>query len=469
MEEGFDVFSLLRIFLKRWYILVTIPLLLGGAFYYYSLSVYVPYYRTSSTLMVMRPGSAGDNIASSGDIYLSRTLVATYREIALSRRILKVVAEEEMIPYSVEHLRGTITVEGVGDTELITITAGDLDPVMASYLANTVSRLFVEEIDKVISGARVNILDEAPVPRGPANRPSGRVPQFAVIGLIIAAGLAFLIEYLDQSIRDPEVAERLLNLPVLGFIAKSEGRGKLMVLSSTSHAEAFRTMRTNIQFASADKPIKKILVTGATPHCGKSTISSNMAVTFAQGGSRVLLVDADMRRPVQHKIFNKKSEPGLSNLVYNKELDPAVVVQESGKRNLSLILSGPIPPYPSEMLASRRMKELISALEKYFDYIIFDSPPVLVVTDAVVLSTLVDGTLLVLNYGKVKKAEAADTLKQLQMVKANVIGTILNGVPQSRASYGGHNYYYGADEQKEARGIRGALTKKKGVHWLGKK
>lgn len=455
MEEGLDIISIWRILVKRWYLMVLIPLLASVAFFYYSYSNYVPVYSSSATLMVMRPGST-DNIASSGDVYLSRTLVATYREIALSRRILKVVAEDEMIPYSVEQIQGKVQVEGVGATELITITARDRDAVLASYLANMVSRIFMDEIDKVISGANVSILDEAPVPAGPSNSPINNqlLILVAVIALIATGGLIYLLDFLDQTIRDTDEAEKLLGLPVVGLLFRIDGKkfGKkqnITVSGRSPEAEAFRTIRTNIQFASADKPIKKILVTGATPGSGKSTVSANLAITFAQGGNSVLLVDADLRRPAQQNFFDLNSEFGLSNLVYNKNLELQRVVQKSDKDNLALILSGPIPPYPAEMISSQRMKDLVASMEEQYDFIIFDSPPVLAVTDSVLLASLVDGTLLVLDYGKVKREEALNTLKQLQMVQAKIIGIVINGMPQSTAQYSGYKGYYGPIEKKK--------------------
>ncbi|MFU8795206.1 MAG: polysaccharide biosynthesis tyrosine autokinase, partial [Dethiobacteria bacterium] len=379
-------------------------------------------------------------------------------EIILSRRILKVVADDEMIPYNADQIRNKLQVEGVGGTELIEIKASDTDAVLASYMANMVSRIFMDEIDQVISDANVNILDDAPVPTNPSNPLADRnMIIAAMIGLIAAVGLVFVIDYADQTIKESEEAEKLLGLPVVGVITKVDGktlngRNEFTVSGRSPAAEAFRTIRTNIQFASVDKPVKVILVTGATPGSGKSTVAANLAITFAQGGGAVLLVDADLRRPAQQRFFELDSEPGLSNLVYNRDLGLAEVVQESGRDNLTVITSGPIPPYPAEMLSSQRMRGLVESMAGQFEYVIFDSPPVLAVTDAVVLSNLVDGTLIVLDYGRIKRDEALHALKQLQMVQANVIGSVLNAVPQSQGGYGSYKNYYGLDEKKTGKG-----------------
>ena len=458
MEEGLDLFELWRVIIKRWYLLILLPVLAAGALYAHGYYTYTPVYTAKATLMVTRP--AGTALTSSSDVYLSRTLVSTYREIARSRRILNLAAGDDMIPYSIDHLYGVLQVEGVGNTELIEISATDADPVLASYIANMVSRIFMDQVGEVIRGANVTVLDEAPVPRAPSNPLSGRNIMLAfMVGLIAAVGLSFMIDYVDQSIKERDEAEQLLGLPVLGLVPRVTGKGKVTVSGRSPQAESIRTLRTNLQFVSADKQIRRILVTGANPACGKSTISANLAITLAQAGSTVLLIDADLRRPTQQRIFNLEMEPGLSNLVFNSDLELEDVIQESGKSNLKIIPCGAIPPYPAEMLSSQRMKELVGRFSEQFDYVVFDSPPVLAVTDAVVLSSLVDGTLLVLDYGRVRREEAADTLKQLQRVNSNVVGSVLNSVPYSSSYYNGYKNYYGASGSKKDDNKKGLLKK----------
>jgi len=274
---------------------------------------------------------------------------------------------------------------------------------------------------------------------------------FAIFGVFVAMGLAFLIDYVDQSIKEPDEAEKLLGLPVIGIVPKEKGKTAFILRGRSPQAEAVRTLRTNIQFASADKQIRRILVTGANPACGKSTISANLAIALAQTGRKVLLVDSDLRRPTQQKIFELESKLGLSSLVYQDDLNPDEVVLDTGKNGLKIILSGPIPPYPAEMLSSQRMKKLVDWFSQHYDFIVFDSPPVLAVTDAVVLSSMVDGTLLVIDYGRVRRDEAASALKQLQRAQAKVIGSVLNAVPFSKGYYDRYKSYYGAEDQKRDR------------------
>ena len=447
MEEGFDISKLWQVIAKRWFLLILLPLLAAGVVYYQSHANYVPIYSASATLMITRPASTTPTTTT--DIALGRALASTYQEIIRSRRILNLVANDEMITYSADALRDMISVRSLGGGELIEIIVTDYDPVLASYIANRVSRVFMNEIGVIIRGAYVTILDESPVPRLASNpQPHNRTLIAALMfGLIAALGLAFSIDYMDRSIKEPDEAERLLGLPVMGLVPKVEGKKEFTVSGRSPQAEALRTLRTNIQFFNVDNPIKRILVTGATARSGKSTIAANLAITFAQSGREVLLVDTDLRRPSQQRFFKIESELGLSSLIFKNDLDLAEVIQESGKNGLKILSSGPIPPYPAEMLSSQRMKELVNRLEKKFDYIIFDSPPVLAMTDAVVLSRLVNGTLIVLDYGRVRRDEAIDALKTLHRVQANVIGLVLNNVPYSKSYYDGYKNYYGTGQK----------------------
>lgn len=232
-------------------------------------------------------------------------------------------------------------------------------------------------------------------------------------------------------------------------------------------SEAFRTLRTNIQFAGVDKPIKKILITGANPSCGKSTISANLGVTLAQTGSKVLMIDTDLRKPTLNYFFDLPREPGLSNLMIDDKLKPDAVIQKTAMINLFLLSSGPIPPYPAEMLGSEKMKYLVEYLIGQFEYLIFDSPPVIAVTDSSILAGLTDGVVLVLDHGRVTRDEAVMAAEQLHKVNANLIGTILNGVPKSNNYYNYYQYYHDSEPEsgskRSKRGKRDKEAKQTGL------
>lgn len=202
-------------------------------------------------------------------------------------------------------------------------------------------------------------------------------------------------------------------------------------------AEAYRQLRTNIQFASLDKPLKTILLTSAGPQEGKSTTLANLAIAIAQTGSKVIAVDCDLRRPTLHQLFGVKNVAGLTTLMVDSTLDD-LHTQETEVPNLLVLPTGPLPPNPSELLGSRRMTEIIERLRGEADYVLFDSPPVAAVTDAAVLATRVDGVLLVVMANKTKRELAQKARAALEKVGANVIGVVLNNVKYDTSL---HNYY----------------------------
>lgn len=219
-------------------------------------------------------------------------------------------------------------------------------------------------------------------------------------------------------------------------------------------AEQFRTIRTNIQFSAVDKKIQSLVVTSAEPSEGKSTVSSNLAVVWAKQNEKVLLIDADLRRPIAHRTFNLLNAAGLSSYLSNNAVYEEII-QETEVPNLSVISSGPVPPNPAELLNSRHINTLIERLEDEYDIIIFDVPPINTVTDAQLLANKADGVILVVPQGIAEKGSVTHAVEQLNKVHAKVLGTVMNRFKADKAPgyYGGYyggNYggYYGVDDKK---------------------
>ena len=218
------------------------------------------------------------------------------------------------------------------------------------------------------------------------------------------------------------------------------------------YAEAFRTLRTNLSFSGVDKPYRTILITSTFPSEGKSSTCANLGVVMAQAGQRVIILDCDLRKPTQHKKFNLTSTLGVTNIVVaDMKLDQ--VAQSTEIENLHVVTSGPIPPNPSELVGSKKMAALISTVSKAYDIVLVDSPPVVTVTDASLLSTLVDGVLLVVKTASTKIEMVQESKNLLERVNAKIIGVVLNHVDINGSSYYYQYYYYhGAVDQKRITG-----------------
>jgi non-specific protein-tyrosine kinase len=208
-------------------------------------------------------------------------------------------------------------------------------------------------------------------------------------------------------------------------------------------SEAYRTLRTNLEFTSLDKPIRSLVVTSASPEEGKSTTLANLAVAVAQAGRKVILVDCDLRRPSLHQIFGARTAPGFTDMMRDDALMSQPPAQTTSVPNLFLLPSGTLPPNPAELLGSRRMGEVIAALQQHAEMVLFDAPPVIAVTDAAVLSSKVDAVLLVISAGKTKREHAKKAKTLLEKVNAHLIGTVLNNVKGETSLY----QYYASEEK----------------------
>jgi capsular exopolysaccharide synthesis family protein len=294
------------------------------------------------------------------------------------------------------------------------------------------------------------VVDPAPLPKAPQPR---HLEQYALLAgaaaLVLGVSLAFLLEYLDWTIKTPEELEAVYGLGTLGVIGTlgrnsrdSAHSQELVVLTEPSSpmAESFRALRTNIRFANPEAPLRSLLVTSAGPEEGKTTTAANLAITLAQAGSRVILVDADLRRPRLHRVFDVAREPGFTELMIDQQGSVEAYLQGTEVENLRVMPCGPLPRHPAELLGSQRIVELIKQLEELADYVIFDSPPAATVTDAVVLASRVDGVLHVVLAGGPRREVVLRTKAALEKVGARILGPVLNQVNLSDMGY--YHYYY---------------------------
>jgi len=321
-----------------------------------------------------------------------------------------------------------------------------------SYLVSDYQQLMLSE---VLSTSTVVQKDPAvanPLPIQP--QPMRSALLAAVVGFMIAAGVIFLITFLEDTIRDPEEVTRKWGVPVLGVISRYGSTATPIITVSQPRApvsESFRSLRTNLQFASVAAPLKTILVTSPSPEDGKTSVVANLANVVSQNNRKVLVIDGDLRKPRIHKIFQLPNRIGLTDYFLHAQERLNGVIKKTEIKSLFVITSGNLPPNPSELLGSERMQEVVETLSSHFDPIFIDTPPLLAVTDALVLAPRVDGVILVIDPAKTKRAALQHSIEQLKQVNANLLGVVLNNVKISRSHYYyNRDYYYGKPYGKAA-------------------
>jgi succinoglycan biosynthesis transport protein ExoP len=279
-------------------------------------------------------------------------------------------------------------------------------------------------------------------------------------GLTLGIALAFFREYLDNTIRTAQDVEDYLDIPVVGtipYILQKDGGPSLLAPNARQvsvTAEAYRALRTSLQFFEADKPMKTILITSSGPSEGKTTTVANLGITLVQMGKKVCLVDMDLRKPALHKLFLRPNTKGITS-VFSAAVDKKSLIQATGNPGLYMLASGPTAPNPAELIASARMRQVLEELRDSFDYVILDSPPLLAVTDARILATMADGILLVIQAGQSAITMSQSALEQVERAKANIIGAVLNKIRSVETGY--YYYYY----SKYYTSKNGTIKKKK--------
>ncbi len=299
----------------------------------------------------------------------------------------------------------------------------------------------------------LSILEPAEAPNQPfaPNLPLN-VGLAIAIGIILATAVVFLIEYLDDTIKSKDDVTRVLNASTLGEIGLLKNRNDKLIAAAeprSANAEAYRMLRTNISFSSVDKPIRMILVTSASPSEGKSITAANLAVTMAQAGYRTTVVDCDLRKPTQHKVFGISNDVGLTNALL-AHADLSSFIRPTRVENLRVLTTGPLPPNPAELLGSRSMTDLLTMMQKESDVIVIDSPPVLAVADAAILSRISDGVILVVDSGKTKRESALRAKEALEQTAARLLGIVLNRMPSNSGYYSYNSKYYSSSSESAA-------------------
>lgn len=404
---------------------------------------YADYYHiTSNNEKIEVEKTYNENSRLSSELNLNTKILTSSSVIATSQKVANKVLKNLNMNITAKELISSIVVTPVADSNSLTIAVTNSDAEMASKIANEVAKVFIDEVKEIYNAENFYILDEAEVSTVPTNSvsPLKNIVIFAFIGAVLVAGYILVVYMFDTSVKSSQDIENAVKLSTLTTIfsankisKNSKENIKLVEDSKYPDAEMFRNLRTNIQFMSGDADKKVMLITSADSCEGKSYIAGNLANAFAKLDKKVLIIDADIRKGVQHTIFNVESKQGISDFLSDtaksKNEDIRNYVQETNIKNLYLISKGENTQNPSDLLASPKMEETIEILKQSFDIIIVDAPSCLNVSDSLILSRLVDLTILVAaqEETKIEKLQAAKLA--IENVGGKIAGVVLNKVP----------------------------------------
>ncbi|QOH59290.1 polysaccharide biosynthesis tyrosine autokinase [Rhodococcus rhodochrous] len=452
-----EVHDYLRILQARWKIVAVTTVVAVLAALGASLLT-TPQYEAKTRLFVSTSSGASVQEIYQGNLF-SQQRVTSYTELlegtTLAQRTLDKLGLSDL---SAVDLAGKVTASSTPDTVLIDTAVTDESPERARDLANALSDEFVvmaRELETPENGglptARVVVEQYAATPSSPVTpKTTQNVALGLAIGVLLGLALAVLRDRLDNTIKDRNAVEDLAGTGVVGVIpfekARHEDPAIVFGEANSGDAEAYREMRTNLQFLEVDNPPRAIVVTSSLPSEGKTTTAVNLALVLAEAGHSVVLVEADLRRPRVTKYLDTLGDAGLSNvLAHTAALED--VLQPTRFDGMWVLAAGGLPPNPSELLGSAHAREVIEDLRSRFDYVIIDAPPLLPVTDATILTNIADGALLIARYGKTTREQFARAVGNLRAVNAPVLGTILALTPtKGRGTAYEYRYYYSSDK-----------------------
>lgn len=415
--------------------------------------VTTPLYQASTRLFVSTAGGSSLAETYQGN-RVSQERVVSYSQLLTGRTLAQRTIDKLGLDVPPEELQAHVKASAKPDTVLITVQVLDESPVQARDIANALSDEFVtlvRELETPEDGwrpdSRVVVEERATVPESPVVPKTMRnIAVGLALGVLLGIGLAILRDMLDNTVKSRETVEEITRHGLVGSIPLDKERRKQAAISfesdSSAIAEAFRKLRTNLQFLAVDNPPRVIVVTSSIPSEGKSTTAINLALVLAEADHNVVLVDGDLRRPALHKYLELVGPVGFSTVLSGVST-MSEALQKTRFPNLTVLTSGTIPPNPSELLASQAARTLLSELRGRFDYVIVDSTPLLAVTDASILAAGADGVLVIARFGQTKREQLAHAVGNLEDVGARILGAVLAIVPTRGSSYSYNYTYYG--------------------------
>jgi capsular exopolysaccharide synthesis family protein len=441
--------------IRRSWLLILACTIIGGSVGAISAFPSPTLYQSSTQLYVsVRNSGAAWDLAQSTSY--ARQAVTSYVRVIPTAIVLDPVIEDLGLEMTARGLAGQVSASAPLNTQLITATVTDENPSQAAQLANAIADSFATAVSTELeaptgteaeSKVRVETISAAKVPTQPSS-PNIRLDLALglLIGLAVGVGLAVLRSILDTRVRTVSDVETTVDAPILGGIPfDPESAERPLVVQAAPRdprSEAFRRVRTNVQFLNLESGTPSFVVTSSAPAEGKSTTAANLALTLAETGMRVALVDADLRKPRVADNFHIEGGVGLSDVLAGR-VPLSAAMQQWGHSKLFLLPAGTVPPNPAELLGSRAMWQTLEEMRRAFDYIIIDAPPLLAVTDAAVVSRLTTGAILVAASGSTRKPQLAGAVKAIEAADAKLLGVIITKLPTKgpdSTSYGQYTY-----------------------------
>ena len=440
----------MRLLRTRWLIIcVTIAVAVLGAVAVTLLTT--PRYEASTRLFVSTTAGGSVDAVYTGNRF-SQERVVSYTELLMGATLAERTVAKLGLDMSAEELQQNVTASAKVDTVLINVKVVDESPVRARDIADSLSDEFVVMVreletpeDGTVPDARIVVEQRASVPKAQVSPKPTRILLIALaLGTLFGIGLGFLRDRLDNTVKERKTLEDITGVGLIGSIPLDKVRRKEPAISfdndKSANAEAFRKLRTNLQFLAVDNPPRVIVVTSSVPNEGKSTTAINIALALAEGDHNVVLVDGDLRRPRLDKYLGLVGGVGFSTVLAGRA-SLEEVLQKTRFPKLTVLTSGAVPPNPSELLGSLAAQKVLGELRSQFDYVVVDSCPLLAVTDAAILAADADGVLLVARFGVTKRDQLAHAVRNLKDVGAPLLGSIFAMTPLRGTESYSYSYY----------------------------
>lgn len=475
MKSEYSLKDLVNLFLNKIFTIIAVTLVFGVAAYCVA-NWALPRMYSSHLSMYVQSYTAGiaTDTEMRGSVSTSKQLLNTYIEVLKDDAVMADVGEQLVKNFeegslqecftisdgkvTASSLRSCIKITAITDTTALTVTVTTRNAQVSAAVCNYLSRVAQKYLDKAVGVGSISYIANAKIYETPV---SPNIPKITLIGAAIGLVLIMLeilvIDFFDNTVKSSQDISEKYEKAILGEIQsigsgmgdkkkkkKNTDRSRNLLTDKNipfNVTESYKSIRTNIMFSLSTQKKKVFAVSSANPGEGKSTTAANIAIAFAQMENRVLLIDGDMRKPVQHKVFKVSNIDGLSTLI-GKMSTVEDAVKRNVMPNLDVLPAGTCPPNPSELLASEQFAELIEKLSVHYDYVIIDTPPVNVVADAIVLRDVIGGILFVLRYGSTTYDDLDEAMKKVDLAEANTIGFILNDVKiEHRGGYYARDKY----------------------------